>query len=42
MAKNKTIEEISLDFVYEIDVSGSPFQGRIDAPVVVTVFNDYQ
>jgi hypothetical protein len=40
--KNKTIEEISLDFVYQIDVSGSPFEGRIDAPVVVTVFNDYQ
>ena len=40
--KNKTIEEISLDFVYEIDVSGSPFEGRSDAPVVVTVFNDYQ
>ena len=40
--KNKTVEEISLDFVYDIDVSGSPFEGRSDAPVVVTVFNDYQ
>ena len=40
--KNKTVEELSLDFVYDIDVSGSPFEGPGDAPVVITVFNDYQ
>jgi hypothetical protein len=40
--KDKTVREISLDFIYDIDVSGSPFEGEQDAPVVVVVFNDYQ
>jgi hypothetical protein len=40
--KNKTVEEIALDFIYNIDISGSPFKGKATAPVVITVFNDYQ
>jgi hypothetical protein len=40
--KAKTVEEIVLDFIYDIDISGSPFKGKATAPVVITVFNDYQ
>ena len=40
--KNKTVEEISLDFIYEIDTAGSPFKGKDAAPVVITVFSDFQ
>jgi hypothetical protein len=40
--KNKTVEEIVLDFIYDIDISGSPVKGKATAPVVITVFNDFQ
>lgn len=40
--KNKTVQEIALDFVREIDVSNAPFMGPADAPVVIAVFNDFQ
>ncbi len=40
--KNKTVQIIHLDFIHDIDVSGSPFKGPIDAPVVIAVFNDFQ
>ena len=41
-SKNKTVQMVSLDFIVDIDISGSPFQGREDAPVVVSVFTDFQ
>jgi hypothetical protein len=40
--QKKTVEEIVLNFTYDIDISGSPFKGKAAAPVVITVFNDYQ
>jgi hypothetical protein len=40
--KNKTVQVIALDFIENIDVSGSPFKGPTDAPVVIAVFNDFQ
>jgi hypothetical protein len=39
---NKTIQIIMLEHVIAIDVSGLPFKGPRDAPVVVAVFDDYQ
>jgi len=41
-AKGKNIRIVSLAFRYDIDISGSPFRGPVDAPVVVTVFSDFQ
>jgi WD40 repeat protein len=41
-SKDKTIELITLDFVQNINVSGSPFKGPEDAPVVIAVFDDFQ
>ncbi len=40
--KNKTVYVITLNFIYDIKVSGSPFKGPADAPVVIAVFDDYQ
>ncbi len=40
--EQKTVQVISLDFIFEIDVSGAPSQGPDDAPVVIAVFNDFQ
>ena len=40
--KNKSVQTLSLDFIYDINVSGSPFKGSADAPVAVVVFEDFQ
>jgi len=40
--QNKSVEVIELDYIYAIDTSGSPFKGPQDAPVVITVFSDFQ
>ncbi|MBW2671058.1 MAG: hypothetical protein JRD87_14500 [Deltaproteobacteria bacterium] len=35
--KNKTVELLTIDFINKINISGSPFKGSADAPVVVAV-----
>jgi hypothetical protein len=40
--QKKTLEIIALNFIYDLNVSGSPFKGAKDAPVVITVFSDFQ
>jgi hypothetical protein len=40
--KNKTVELLTIDFINKINISGSPFKGSADAPVVVAVFSDFQ
>jgi len=40
--QNQTVEVIALDFIRKINVTGSPSKGRMDAPVIVTVFSDFQ
>jgi len=40
--KDKTVQIITLDFIQEINVSGSPFKGKADAPVAVATFNDFE
>jgi hypothetical protein len=39
---NKKVQFILLEFIQNIDVSGSPFKGAKDSPVVVAVFNDFE
>lgn len=39
---NKTVEIVTFDFIQKINVSGSPFRGEQDAPVVIAVFSDFQ
>lgn len=40
--KNKTVEVITLDFIQDINIKGSPIKGPVDAPVVIAVFTDFQ
>ena len=40
--KNKSVQVIALDFIQDINVSGSPFKGSEDAAVVIAVFDDFQ
>ncbi len=37
-----TIEWLDFDFVVDINLSGSPYEGPKDAPVVLAVFGDFQ
>jgi hypothetical protein len=40
--KNKTVEILQVDFIQQIDISGSPFKGMENAPVAIAVFSDFQ
>ncbi len=40
--KNKTIQLLTIDFIQQINVTGSPFKGAKDAPVVIAVFSEFQ
>ena len=40
--KKKSIQIITLDFIQDINISGSPFKGSEDAPVVIAVFDDFE
>jgi DNA-binding beta-propeller fold protein YncE len=40
--QNKTLESVALNFIYDLNITGAPFKGAKDAPVVITVFSDFQ
>jgi len=40
--QNQTVEVITLNFIRKINLTGAPSKGRNDAPVIVTVFSDFQ
>ncbi len=39
---SRQVKGLRLSFVQDIDIKGSPFKGPADAPVVITIFSDYQ
>jgi DNA-binding beta-propeller fold protein YncE len=41
-SSKKTLKIIQLEFLQKIDITGLPYKGRKNAPVTITVFNDYQ
>jgi hypothetical protein len=41
-AAAKTLKILRVDQVYPIDIAGLPFKGPENAPVTITVFDDYQ
>jgi protein-disulfide isomerase len=41
-SKKKTVQVAVLGFVQEINVTGSPFRGTADAPVIIALFTDFQ
>ncbi len=38
----KSVQVITLEFIQDINVSGSPFKGSENAPVVVAIFDDFE
>lgn len=40
--KTKEIKEVFVDFIKKISAEGSPFLGEDKAPVVITIFSDFQ
>jgi hypothetical protein len=40
--KDRTVQFLTLEFVKNINISGSPFKGSPDAPVAVVVFSEFQ
>jgi DNA-binding beta-propeller fold protein YncE len=40
--QNKTVKVITLDFIRQISIKGSPFKGVEDAPVVIAEFSDFE
>lgn len=40
--KDKVVQIFSIDYVQKINISGSPYKGAKDAPVVIAVFSDFQ
>jgi len=38
----KKIQEVFIDFQHQFDISKSPYLGEKNAPVVITVFSDFQ
>ena len=40
--QDKTVQIMTLDFIRPVNVTGSPFKGPDDAPVVIAVFSDFE
>jgi len=40
--KNSTVQTLVIDFVQQISSQDAPYKGPANAPVVVTVFDDFQ
>lgn len=40
--KKRTVQVVELEFIQDINITGSPFKGSVDAPVAVIVFSDFQ
>jgi len=40
--ENNFIKVVALDYIIDINITGSPYKGPVDAPVVIAEFSDYQ
>jgi hypothetical protein len=40
--EDSTVKIITLNFIQNFNIKGSPFKGLSDAPVVIATFNDFQ
>ncbi len=41
-SKENTFSSLSIDFIKDINISGSPFQGNENAPITIAVFTDFE
>jgi DNA-binding beta-propeller fold protein YncE len=39
---NETFTSLAMSYVSEIDITGSPFKGKADAPVTIAIFTDFE
>ena len=39
---SQSLRVIRVDWIHDIDISGLPFKGPADAPVIIATFDDYQ
>lgn len=40
--RDKSVQRVLIDFIFEFNIKDSPFKGNADAPVSIVVFSDYQ
>jgi DNA-binding beta-propeller fold protein YncE len=40
--KTKTLSVVNVAFVHKFDMTDSPSKGPVNAPMIITVFSDYQ
>ena len=40
--KTQTFSAVAVSFITDIDISGSPFKGPVDAPVTIALFTDFE
>jgi protein-disulfide isomerase len=41
-SKANSFTSVALSYVVDIDITGAPFKGKADAPVVITLFTDFE
>lgn len=41
-ANDNSFTDLSVDYIVDINVAGSPFLGKADAPVTIAVFTDFE
>ncbi len=41
-SKDKRVRVLAIDYIQQIDVSGSPYKGAENAPVLIAVFSDFE
>lgn len=40
--KDNSFTSLAMSFVMDIDITGSPFKGKVDAPVTLVIFTDFE
>jgi DNA-binding beta-propeller fold protein YncE len=41
-SESNSFTSVALSYVVDIDITGSPYKGKVDAPVVIALFTDFE
>lgn len=41
-SQTKSFTSVSMNYMHDIDITGSPFKGNVNAPVTIAVFTDFE